>query len=262
VKSVDGASDGTARQAFRCCGVVIDALSFDQAVTQVLGAQSSSAGRSVHLCNAFTLSIAQRDHEFATVLNRGDLNFPDGMSVVWAGRRAGMAAEERVYGPDLMAAVIDRGRSIGLSHYLYGSTPEVLDRLQAALARSYPGVSIVGVESPPFRPLHDDEKRELVDRVRASKPDVMWVGLGTPRQDQFVDEFRDRLPSTLVAIGAAFDFLSGNKPSAPAWMKKRGLEWLFRLLREPRRLWRRYLIGNLVFLYGLARDGAKREEGR
>jgi len=248
------------REAFRCCGVSIDAVPFDQAVNDVLLARSLATGRSVHLCNAFTLSIAQRDKGFAALLNRGDLNLPDGKPVFWAGRRAGVATmDDRVYGPDLMAAVIDRGRTIELRHYLYGSTQEVLDHLQEALHRSYPGVSIVGAEASLFRPLRDHEEQELVERVGRLKPDVVWVGLGTPLQDQFVDEFRDRLPATLVAVGAAFDFLAGTKPSAPRWMKRSGLEWLYRLVHEPRRLWRRYLIGNLVFLYGLVRGGVTRD---
>lgn len=259
VSPVD-ATAGEARESFRCCGVVIDAVSFDRAVTDVLSARSSTSGRSVHLCNAFTLSLAQRDGDFAALLNRGDLNFADGRPLFWAARRAGFGAmDDRVYGPDLMEAVIDRGRSIGLRHYLYGSTQEVLDRLEAALLHSYPGALIVGTEAPPFRPLREHEKDDLVNQVRALRPDVVWVGLGTPRQDHFVDEFRDRLPSTLVAIGAAFDFLSGSKPTAPRWMQRSGLEWLYRLAREPRRLWRRYLIGNLVFIYGLVRGGVKRE---
>ncbi len=251
----------TVHDSFLCCGVRIDAVSFGAAVEEVLGERPSSRGRSVYLCNANTLSVALRDAGFAAVVNRGDLNFPDGKPLVWVGRRAGFTSmDDRVYGPDLMKAVIDQGRVRGVRHLLYGSTPEVVGRLQTALELAYPGLEIVGAESPPFRPLRDDEKDALVARVGELRPDIVWVGLGTPLQDRFVDEMRDRLPATLVAVGAAFDFLSGTKPSAPDWMKRRGLEWLYRLLREPRRLWRRYLIGNTVFLYGLARHGVKRIE--
>lgn len=236
----------------------VDAVSFDQAVADLLQARGTAAGRSVHLCNAYTLSIAQRDPEFAALLNRGDLNYPDGKPVYWAGRRTGPTTmHDRVYGPDLMAAVVDRGQSIGLRHYLYGSTMHVVTHLREALLRSYPHAIIVGTESPPFRPLEAAEEQDLLERLRTAEADVVWVGLGTPLQDQFVDRFRDQIPATLVAIGAAFDFLSGAKPSAPGWMKRRGLEWLYRLAREPRRLWRRYLIGNAVFLWGLVRSGVQ-----
>ena len=252
-------SDDCVGDAFRCCGVTIDASSFDGAVADVLQAKSLSSGRSVHLCNAYTLSLAQRDEDFSDLLNRGDLNYADGMPLVWAGRRAGFdAMDERVYGPDLMEAVFDRGRAVGLRHYLYGATDEVLAGLEAALLRSFPGTTFVGRHAPPFRPLTDDEKRDVISRVRAAQPDVVWVGLGTPLQDRFVDEFRDELPATLVAVGAAFDYLSGNKTSAPRWMQRSGLEWLYRLAKEPKRMWRRYLVGNAVFLYGLVRGGVKR----
>ncbi len=119
-----------------------------------------------------------------------------------------------------------------------------------------PSARIVGVDSPPFRPLTPDEEDALVDRVRSSGADIVWVGLGTPKQDQFVDEFRDRLGVTLVAVGAAFDFLAGTKREAPMWARTHGLEWAFRLLSEPGRLWKRYLLGNVSFLVGVARDVA------
>jgi N-acetylglucosaminyldiphosphoundecaprenol N-acetyl-beta-D-mannosaminyltransferase len=147
-----------------------------------------------------------------------------------------------------MLATIRAGRARPLRHYLYGSTPEVLERLVSQLNELAPGVEIIGAEPPPFRLLTEREKAELIARIRRLGPDIVWVGLGTPRQDLFIDQFRDQLGTTLVAVGAAFDFLAGAKRQAPNWMQNSGLEWAFRLATEPRRLWRRYLLGNTRFL--------------
>ena len=130
----------------------------------------------------------------------------------------------------------------------------MVSALAGRLAELAPGIEIVGIESPPFRPLSEREEAELVERVHRARPDIVWVGLGTPRQDLFVDRFRDRLGAILVAVGAAFDFLAGAKRQAPAWMQDRGLEWAFRLAMEPRRLWRRYLVGNTRFVCGVLKD--------
>lgn len=245
----------TLTRSFRCCGVRIDALSLEHAVDEILRWAAAGEARAVHLCNAYNLSLAERDQAFRRVLNRGDLNLPDGMPLVWAGRRLGFGhLHGRVYGPDLMRLVIDQGRSQGLRHYLYGSTPAVVERLAASLQASYPGAEILAAESPPFRPLRPDERDALAARVRDSGAGVVWVGLGTPKQDHFVDELCPHLGTTLVAVGAAFDFLAGTKPQAPRLLQEHGLEWAYRLCKEPRRLWRRYLVGNLVFLLGLAKD--------
>jgi N-acetylglucosaminyldiphosphoundecaprenol N-acetyl-beta-D-mannosaminyltransferase len=240
------------RGAFRCCGVRVDAVVLDDAVDRLRAFIETGGGRAVHLCNAWTLALARRDGALTQALNRGDLNLPDGTPLTWIGRRVGFNhMRRRVYGPDLMLAAVRTGRIWGLRHYLYGSTPEVVDALARRLAAITPGVQLVGAEAPPFRPLTEREEVELVERIRRVKPDVVWVGLGTPRQDLFVDRFRDRLGITLVAVGAAFDFLAGAKRQAPTWMQDCGLEWIFRLATEPRRLWRRYLIGNAMFLVGL-----------
>ena len=242
--------------SFWCCGVRIDVLPLDVAAEEIVRSASTGAVAAVHLCNAYSLALAERDPAFRRSLNRGDLNLPDGMPLVWAARRLGFdQLRSRVYGPQLMQAVVDRGRSRRLRHYLYGSTPAVVERLATSLRARYPGVEIVAAESPPFRPLEPDEADALVARVQAAEAGVVWVGLGTPTQDRFVDELRTRLGTTLVAVGAAFDFLAGTKPQAPGVLQELGLEWAYRLACEPRRLWRRYLLGNLVFLAGLARHG-------
>jgi N-acetylglucosaminyldiphosphoundecaprenol N-acetyl-beta-D-mannosaminyltransferase len=239
----------SAPQAVEIGSVRIDARDMRRATQELIDSAASGEPLAVHLVNAYTVSLAVRDREFAGILNGGDLNLPDGTPVAWFGRRAGATGfDGPVPGPDLTANVCDEGRASGLRHYLYGSSPEVVDRFADNLRRRYPGIEIVGVESPPFRPLSVSERDDLVGRVRDSEANILWVGLGTPKQDHFVDEFRDSLGIPLVAVGAAFDFIAGEKKVAPAWMRRRGLEWLYRLLSEPRRLWRRYLIGNALFL--------------
>jgi N-acetylglucosaminyldiphosphoundecaprenol N-acetyl-beta-D-mannosaminyltransferase len=237
----------------RCCGVDIDAAPFDGAVDAIIASAIAGDGGAVHLCNAYTLSIACQDPAFSEMLGRAQFNFPDGMPLVWLARRRGIQLESRVYGPDLMATVCDRGREVGLRHYLYGSTPEVLAALETRLRERYEGIEIVGSESPPFRDLLPEELDEAAARFKASGAHVAWIGLGTPKQDWFTDEMASRTSVQCVAVGAAFDFHAGTVRQAPAWIQERGLEWAYRLMREPRRLWRRYLIGNVVFLAGTLR---------
>ena len=245
-------------QSFAVCGVRIDAFQIDTMVDRVLSWKSRPSGRAVHLCNAYTLSLALRDDALRDLLNGADANLSDGMPLVWIARRLGLAhMRDRVYGPDLMVATIDRGRAQGLRHYLYGSTPEVIAQLATNLREQYPGVELVGVESGPFRALTETEELELARRITDAGADVVWVGLGTPRQDLFVDRFRDLVPATLIAIGAAFDFHAGTKRQAPRVVQRFGFEWLFRLITEPRRLWKRYLIGNGRFVWAVLRRRPK-----
>jgi N-acetylglucosaminyldiphosphoundecaprenol N-acetyl-beta-D-mannosaminyltransferase len=256
VRTMTGSSrTDPAVPSFVACDVRIDAFQIDTMVRQILAwSDAERQGRAVHLCNAYTLSLALRDGELRDLLNDADANLSDGMPLVWIARRLGLShMRDRVYGPDLMVATIDRGRHTGLRHYLYGSTPEVIAQLETNLRAQYPGVEIVGVESGPFRPLTEAEDRELADRIATSGADVVWVGLGTPRQDLFVDRFRDLTPATFIAIGAAFDFHAGTKRQAPRTLQRLGLEWLFRLVTEPRRLWKRYLIGNGRFVWAVVR---------
>jgi N-acetylglucosaminyldiphosphoundecaprenol N-acetyl-beta-D-mannosaminyltransferase len=242
---------------FRCCGVRVHTLTLEAAVDRLRAFAEERNGRAVHLCNAWTLALAQRDSDFAAVLERADLNLIDGTPLAWVARAAGFRhVQGPVRGTDLLLATTVAGRAWGLRHYFYGSTPQVVSALAGRLTLHAPGIKIVGVESPPFRPLSDLEEVDLVDRVVQVRPDVVWVGLGTPQQDLFVDSFRDRLGANLVAVGAAFDFLAGAKRQAPSWVQGSGVEWAFRLATEPHRLWRRYLVGNCRFVHGVLKDVA------
>ena len=241
-----------------CAGVPITACTREQAAGEVLRLARSRTGSGVdvHLCNAYTLALADKDERLRRVLRDATLNFPDGMSVVWANRLRHRAADlprERVYGPDLFRDVFEHGQPAGLRHYLLGSTPDVIADLHAALLRSFPEAQIVGSESPPFRPLNAAETAEQRARIEASGAEVVWVGLGTPKQDFEAARMAGEISAVFVAVGAAFDFVAGHKRQAPRWMQRHGLEWLFRLASEPRRLWKRYVFGNARFLRAAVR---------
>ncbi|HEY7222774.1 MAG TPA: WecB/TagA/CpsF family glycosyltransferase [Micromonosporaceae bacterium] len=240
--------------SYRCCGVRIDGVGPEKAVRALLESRHGLP-RGAHLCNSYTLALALRDPVYCAELNAGHLNFADGHYVAMVGRWRGQKdLTRRVYGPDLMLATIDRGREHALRHYLYGATPETVARLAESLRARYPGVEIVGVEAPPFRELEPTEEADLVRRVDDARPDILWVGIGTPRQDRFVARYVPALACTVVPVGAAFDFHSGTKRTAPRLVQRLGFEWLFRLAQEPRRLWRRYLVGIPTFLFGVLTD--------
>lgn len=226
--------------------------------------QDGLSDTSVHLCNADVLSRAHRDDAYRSVLERSRLNLPDGAPVVWTARRLGLDEAMRVPGSELFLETIELGSRVGLRHYLYGSTEDVLERLQRALRARSPDAKLAEVESPPFRDLTDDEVDELAGRIRESRADIVWIGLGTPRQDQLIARLRGRVDAVLVAVGAAFDFLGGSKQRAPAWMQGLGLEWLHRLLSEPGRLWKRYLVGNISYIAAARRTARliERNEGQ
>jgi N-acetylglucosaminyldiphosphoundecaprenol N-acetyl-beta-D-mannosaminyltransferase len=255
----EGASSPLPR--LRCCGVRIDLHTPSSAASVVLESRAGSA-RSVHLCNAYTLSLAETDRDFRNVLNAGDLNLPDGMPLIWIARRLGVdVVRERVYGPDLMLDTFEVGQSEGLRHFLWGSTPEVMRRLTEELNRRFPDAIVVGTHAPPFRELTEQERAEATQSMLACEPDVVWVGLGTPRQDWFSFEMKNAVPATFVCVGAAFEFIAGTRRQAPHWMQSRGLEWLFRVVTEPRRLWKRYVFGNSRFVFAILRDRPTLIEG-
>lgn len=197
---------------------------------------------------------SQRDAHLREVHNRSGLTTPDGMPLVWAGRAAGAPRMDRVYGPDLMLALCEMANARGFSSYFYGGRPGVADRLAQRLQGLYPGLRIAGTYAPPFRELSADEDEHVVNLINRAQPDVVWVGLGTPKQELWMAAHIHKLDANaLIGVGAAFDIHAGLSPQAPHWMQRSGLEWAFRLGHEPRRLWRRYLYGNPRFLVGMAR---------
>jgi N-acetylglucosaminyldiphosphoundecaprenol N-acetyl-beta-D-mannosaminyltransferase len=200
--------------------------------------------------------VARQDPEMADALANSTLTVPDGMPLVWAMNLLGHDLNERVYGPELMkrynARCVEKGHRV----WLYGGRDQgSLAQLALNMRHENPGIQIVGGYSPPFRPLTEDEEQWVVDDINRTKADVVWVGIGQPKQEVWMREMRDRVDAPmLVGVGAAFDFHAGLVPQAPAWMQTVGLEWAFRLLQEPRRLWRRYARYNPRFVAGFARQ--------
>lgn len=238
-----------------CAGVPIAVTSSAQTIEFIFAPVAKAAGRAIHFCNAYTLSLAHADRHYRELLHRGSLCLPDGQSVVWVSRLLNRSSRLRkVSGPDLFEAAFAASDVSGPRHYLLGGSPETLDALLCALTSRYPDAQIVGHYSPPFRRLSEQELQSQDEAIKASSADIVWVGLGTPKQDEEVRRLADALPVTAVAVGAAFDFSAGTKNRAPRWMRRSGLEWVHRLVSEPRRLWRRYLVGNLVFLWSAWRQ--------
>jgi N-acetylglucosaminyldiphosphoundecaprenol N-acetyl-beta-D-mannosaminyltransferase len=230
-------------------GVGISALNLDSAVALVCQALERKAKGYVCVTGVHGVSEARREPAFRKILNDAFLNTPDGMPMVWMGRLQGFRQMGRVYGPDLMMRLCELSPARGFTHFLYGSAPEVAEELRRRLEQRFPGLRIVGTHSPPFRPLTTPEEDELARHVGELKPDMFWIGLSTPKQEQFMARHWQRLDATLFfGVGAAFDFHAGRLRQAPRWMQRSGFEWLFRLGCEPRRLWKRYLKNNPLFV--------------
>lgn len=217
----------------------------------------------VCVCNVHTVMEAHRDAGYAEVLNNAAVATPDGMPLVWALRRLGRRGQKRVYGPDLLLTFAEfAAREEDLASYFYGGEPGVAGELARTLAERFPGFPAVGFESPPFRDLTDEEDAAAVERINASGAQVLWVGLGAPKQERWMAAHLGRVRPVMVGVGAAFDLLTGRVRQAPRWMMRAGLEWLFRLAVEPRRLWRRYLLHNPHFLWHLAGHLLRRRRDR
>jgi N-acetylglucosaminyldiphosphoundecaprenol N-acetyl-beta-D-mannosaminyltransferase len=230
-------------------GVGVHALDLPRAVELV--GTSILEGRKGYVCVTGVHGVmeARRDAEFRRIMDRALLVVPDGMPTVWVGRLQGHRQMRRVFGPDLMLELCCRSVSEGFTHFLYGGKPGVADDLRNNLARWAPGIRIVGMFTPPFRPLVPQEQAELEDVIGKLRPDIIWVGLNTPKQERFMAENIDRLACKLmIGVGAAFDFHTGRLKDSPDWVKEAGLQWLHRLRQEPSRLWKRYLINNSSFL--------------
>lgn len=196
---------------------------------------------------------AQDDESFRAILNNAFLCTPDGMPMVWTGKMAGHAGMRRVYGPDLMLDVCAWSQDNPCRHFFFGGAPGAAEQLADKLKERFPKLEVAGTFTPPFRPLNPGEEDDLSEKVRAARPDIFWVGLSTPKQEKFMAQYLPKLDTTLmIGVGAAFDFLSGRVKQAPRWMQRSGLEWVYRLCSEPRRLAGRYLRNNPLFVAKIA----------
>jgi exopolysaccharide biosynthesis WecB/TagA/CpsF family protein len=231
-------------------GVGVSATTYGDAVDSVIVAASEGRGGVATFLAVHGIVNAVLDEEYHQRLDRCQIVAPDGQPVRWAlNFFQNTHLHERVYGPEIMRWVCQRCADEGLSIFLCGSTPQVLALLATRLLEMFPHLKIAGVESPPFRPMTSAENDALCDRINMAHPAVVFIGLGVPRQEIFADSNRDKIHAVQLCVGAAFDFLAGNKKVAPPFMQRRGLEWLFRLCQEPVRLWRRYLVTNSVFIW-------------
>ena len=209
--------------------------------------------RYIAVTDMHSVMQAQQVEEFMDVLRQADLVVPDGFPLVWLGRRKGFDLKRRVYGPELMERFCQETASKGYRHFFYGGEPGVAEELADRLAARFPGMQIAGAYSPPFRMLTPAEDAEEVSLINRACADVFWVGLGAPKQERWMFDHRNSLNvPVLVGVGAAFDFHTGKIPQAPPWLREHGFEWLFRLLQEPRRLWRRYLVCGPEFVFLVA----------
>ncbi len=240
-------------QKYELFGVQVSATTYDEAVGAILRAAKQRVPAVVSLQAVHAVVTASGDPGLRKKVNTFQIVAPDGQPVRWALNllhRTGL--RDRVYGPELMLRLCGRAAKERVRIYLYGSSPSTIEALRAKLTTKYPALQVAGAESPPFRPLSAEEDDAMVQRVNESGAGLMFVGLGCPKQDNFAYEHRDRIQAVQVCVGAAFDFHAENKKMAPAWMQRHGLEWIYRLIHEPRRLWRRYLITNSIFLAKLA----------
>ncbi len=247
-------------ESFRVLGVRVDAVQIPDVISLMTHwIDERRVGNYIAVTGMHGVMEAQHSVQFKEVLNRASLVVADGMPLVWVGKANRFPLRRRVYGPELMETFCwqtgDRFR-----HFFYGGAPGVADKLGEVMKRRF-GIRLAGAYSPPFRPLNLEEERTLLDFLQVSRPDVLWVGLSTPKQELWMAEYRDRagIP-VLVGVGAAFDFFTGRARQAPPWMREHGLEWLYRLTTEPRRLWRRYLIYGSKFAWNVALEltGIKR----
>jgi N-acetylglucosaminyldiphosphoundecaprenol N-acetyl-beta-D-mannosaminyltransferase len=247
---------------FRVLGVPVDAVQIPDVITRIeTWIASRSESHFIAVTGMHGIVEAQHDPSFGQILQNADLVVPDGMPLVWFGRKCGYVLKHRVYGPDLTRSFC-RATGTRYRHFFYGAAPGVAQNLADFLHAQY-GVCIAGTYAPPFRPLTSEEDAEIVKRIREAEPDVIWVGLSTPKQERWMSEHRNSLHvPVLVGIGAAFDLLTGRIRQAPVWMREHGLEWLFRLWQEPRRLWRRYLIYGLEFAWKASLEAMRLRRSR
>jgi N-acetylglucosaminyldiphosphoundecaprenol N-acetyl-beta-D-mannosaminyltransferase len=235
--------------SYRVLGVRVDAVQIPGVIVRMeqwIAARDRC--RFIAVTDMHSIMEARHAASFRNVLRAADLVVPDGFPLIWLGRRRGFVLKRRVYGPELMERFCENTAAKGYRHFFFGGAPGVAEDLASRFSARFPGLSVAGVHCPPFRTLTSEKDAEAVSAINSARADILWVGLGAPKQEQWMFDHRERLNvPLLVGVGAAFDFHTGRVAQAPAWMGEHGFEWLFRLSREPRRLWRRYLVHGSEF---------------
>lgn len=242
------------RRGSRVLAAFIDAMDWPTALAHISDWATRRESRYVCICNVHAVVTARQDADFGRVVTEADMATPDGAPVAWMLRHLGFPGQQRINGPDLMWKYCAQAATRGELIYLYGGMPETLDILQHRLAKAFPGLQVAGAYSPPFRSLSSQEDDEVVERINASGAGVVWVSLGCPKQEKWMAAHRGRVNAVMIGVGAAFDYHAGTIKRAPKWMQNTGLEWLHRLRSEPRRLCKRYLVTNTLFVIGAAKQ--------
>jgi N-acetylglucosaminyldiphosphoundecaprenol N-acetyl-beta-D-mannosaminyltransferase len=232
----------------------IDAVTWDEAIRQIVQWGAARESRYVCICNVHSVVTTTSDVEFKIAVNNADMATPDGYPIAWALRRLGHPSQERINGPDLMMKYLAEAEHHGQSVFFYGATDLTLTRLRVALHDRFPELRISGMHAPPFRPLSLEEDEATVSRINESGASVVFVGLGCPKQEKWMAEHRGRIHAVMIGVGAAFDYHAGVVKRAPIWWQRNGLEWLYRLGCEPRRLFKRYMVTNTLFVVGFLRQ--------
>jgi N-acetylglucosaminyldiphosphoundecaprenol N-acetyl-beta-D-mannosaminyltransferase len=251
---VDNYDNETGRELHGVIGTPIDALTWGIAMGRLHKWALGPESRYVCICNVHSVVTARQDLGFAQVVREADMATPDGAPVAWLMRKLGAQGQQRINGPDLMWRYCAQAAKRDESIYLYGGQQKTLDILERKLLEAFPGLQIAGAYSPPFRQLSAEEDNQIVETINASGAGTVWVSLGCPKQEQWMAAHRGRIHAVMVGVGAAFDYHAGTIKRAPLWMQQSGLEWLHRLASEPRRLWKRYLVTNSLFIWYAARQ--------
>lgn len=229
-------------------GVNINVINMNDTIEVITSKLDSIRGNYICVSNVHTTVMAYEDKQYKKIQNSGFMALPDGKPLSIVSKKRGFKCAERVTGPDLMEEIFSISEKYGYKHYFYGSTEETLKKLKNKLNEKYPGIKIEGMYSPPFRKLTKEEDEKIIASINKSCPDFIWVGLGAPKQEVWMYEHKYILNGVMVGVGAGFDYHAGNISRAPGWMQNLSLEWLYRLLQDPKRLFKRYLKTNLKFL--------------
>lgn len=235
-------------------GTKINVLDMEKTKKYIYDNIDELRGEYICVSNVHTTIMAHDDEAYRRVQNEAALRLPDGKPLSVVSRKRGHKDAGRVTGPDLMRVLFEEASQNGLRMYFYGSTDEILKELRQKLDEQYKGINIAGMYSPPFRKLTDEEDRDIINMINDTKPDIVWIGLGAPKQEIWMNEHKGRLDGVMIGVGAGFDYFAGRIKRAPQWMQKAGLEWLYRLMQEPKRLFKRYFVTNSKFIYLLFKE--------
>lgn len=248
-KSYKRTVDKSAIPICNIMGVDIAAIDMEWLLEYLNRNVKNLSGDYICVSNVHTTVTAYENQEYCKVQNGGIMAIPDGGPLSSVGRKRGFKNMKRTTGPSLMGEIFKISAAEGYRHYFYGSTDETLEKLYSVLTELYPGIQIAGMYSPPFRPMTEDEDRAIVERINETKPDFVWVGLGAPKQEKWMAAHQGRVEGLMIGVGAGFDYHAGNIERAPEWMQKSNLEWVYRLMQDPKRLFGRYWHTNTKFIW-------------